>query len=203
MIRINLLQNRTDDFVASDVVVPKASGESGEAATGDQKATALKLIIIILFPAALFGYEQMNIGDLTAALKKTNKRVAALEADLQAKKVEANKVSHYQKEMSTAENKLNIIRGYTKNRLTEIRSLDILQNLVPEELWLTYISYIKEEFIIKGETHNELNLNQFMQRLEKSGVFTNVLLLRSTKEQSDTTGTVRRFVISSRLEIVN
>ncbi|MCB0421433.1 MAG: PilN domain-containing protein [Bdellovibrionales bacterium] len=199
MIRINLLQNRSNDFVAGEAIVSKPNSES----SGDQKQTAVKLILIILFPVGLFVFENMNISELTSTLKKTNSRVTALEADLSAKKVEANKVSHYQKEMSTAEQKLNIIRGYTKNRLTEIRSLDVLQNLVPEELWLTYVSYVKEEFIIKGETHNELNLNQFMQKLEKSGVFTNVLLLRSTKEQSATEGTVRRFVISSRLGITN
>ncbi len=196
MIRINLLRNRS---LASGGDTTYAISLDKGPQTEAQKEAVIKILLMSVFAIILVVIEH-NIIDglkkehivLSSQLEESKAKVAQL-------KLEADKQSEYEKEAKELDDKMKIIKTLSKTRLKELKALDFLQSIIPERVWLSSLEYHNDKFSLKGHAMTDDDLTDFIQSLDKSSFFNEVILLQA-KEQTGKEGTLKVFEITASIE---
>src|SRR5437868_2015839 len=138
MIKINL--NRTR--------VPGNAGGGGEDTT-TQMATnqdfgggpnprevIVKVVVMLVGIVGLAIYQKQNIDQLDAQLAAVMAQVSNLKAEVAKKKAELLTLKDIEPKANALNDKLKILREFSKLRLFQLQSLDFLQSVIPVKVWL-------------------------------------------------------------------
>ena len=162
MIRVNLLPREE-----------KAKRKS--AAPVDLKIGDMVLPGIILGAAALFILgSTMSQRARQAGLEKSLQQV---EAESRALAPQIARVNQLAQERAELDLRMGIISKLEKGRTQSVRLMDELARCVPDHLWLTGVSQDAGNHLqLEGVTYSNLVVSDFMSRIERSPMFSNVEL---------------------------
>lgn len=174
MIKVNLLRDKLQIAVEQNQV-----GGSGVKISGSENSSgnspAVKLLIIMLFPAALYFYEGYVIDDLNQKVNAA--RVINQQLDSKIQKIESQSTGAQKKQnlIKEIDDKIKFIRELSKTRLLEVKALDTLQSILPESLWFERLDYAKGVFTIAGKSYTQKDYQNFLSSLESSNFFESTL----------------------------
>lgn len=193
MIKINLVKSKVGEGGAAEVNISYDSGAASKA------EGLLKLFLMGAFVIAAIFYRNNQIERLMAEANAIAKQVTVAQQELEQKKKEAGARTELEEEARELKNKLNILRNLSRIRLTEVKSLDFIQSIVPERVWLRSIKYQNSEFSINGFSVSDEDMTEFLKGLEASPYFADVILLQS-REEKGRSGTVKTFEIGFKVK---
>jgi Tfp pilus assembly protein PilN len=193
MIKINLLKN-LGMHQGGALAGGAGAAESVESAISPdvQRLAIVKVIVLLLFPIALFGFEKINLMNLEAEVKKLKEETATVTAQKDAFGSVAPRVAKFDLQKKEIEKQLEAVRELTKNRLREVKTLDILQSLVPDQTWLNSVEINSSIVKIEGYAANDDAISKLMKALESSVLFSQIVP-KSTTRVDLPTGSVKKF----------
>jgi len=192
MIRINLASSIGGTAAASPT--------SGELPASDiQRQGAIRLVIIMLVPFAMYAYELQSLPDLRSRLESKRTVLQTLTEKNEQAKTAVEEIKKFKEDQSRLQRQIDTLEGLRKERLREVKILDNLQKDIPSKVWLTRIDLQASKLAISGLTAADTELSIFMEGLSKSIFLKQVNLVRSSEVSSET-GTTKAFDISCDLE---
>ena len=78
--------------------------------------------------------------------------------------------------------------------------MDFIQSAIPEEVWLREVSLNEKKFIIKGVSTTNKQIQNFVEQLENTDLFSAVSLAKAEEEKKEAHYSRRRFTIESLLK---
>ena len=152
-------------------------------------ALSLAFLLIILF------YYNWSLGSKIDGL---NDQIKNTKTEL-AKYEKINKeIAAIKKKLSTLKNKMAVMESLEANRFEPTRLLDTMtQVIVPKRMWFTNMSSQGRIVRIAGVALDNKTVADFMVRLEKSGLFSDVDL-KTLKQQKVGKSNFKSFLISCR-----
>ena len=170
MIRVNLLPREE-----------KAKRKSASAPI-DLKIGDMVLPAIVLGAAALV---------ITGSTMSQRARQAGLEKSIQQVEAESRalapqiaRVNQLAQERAELDLRMGIISKLEKGRTQSVRLMDELARCVPDHLWLTGVSQDAGNHLqLEGVTYSNLVVSDFMSRIERSPMFSNVELAVAERGQ--------------------
>jgi type IV pilus assembly protein PilN len=170
MIRVNLLPREE-----------KAKRKSASAPI-DLKIGDMVLPAIVLGAAALV---------ITGSTMSQRARQAGLEKSIQQVEAESRalapqiaRVNQLAQERAELDLRMGIISKLEKGRTQSVRLMDELARCVPDHLWLTGVSQDASNHLqLEGVTYSNLVVSDFMSRIERSPMFSNVELAVAERGQ--------------------
>jgi type IV pilus assembly protein PilN len=168
MIRINLLP-REERAATRRVAVPKLGALAPLA--------ALVAAVALIGGVALF--EQARLASL-------RQDVAQLREEVRSIQPQVDRVRRLTTQREELERRLDIIRQLDSGRFLSVRIMDNASREVPNYLWLTGLTQQGASRVtLTGVTFSNLIVADFMMRLERSALFANVDLAKTSKGQID------------------
>ena len=163
MIRVNLLPREE-----------KAKRKSASAPI-DLKIGDMVLPAIVLGAAALvITGSTMSQRARQAGLEKSIQQV---DAESRALAPQISRVNQLAQERAELDLRMGIISKLEKGRTQSVRLMDELARCVPDHLWLTGVSQDAGNHLqLEGVTYSNLVVSDFMSRIERSPMFSNVEL---------------------------
>jgi len=163
MIRVNLLPREE-----------KAKRKSASAPV-DLKVGDMVLPAIVVGAAALvIAGSAMSQRTRQAGLEKSIQQV---DAESRALAPQIARVNQLAQERAELDLRMGIISKLEKGRTQSVRLMDELARCVPDHLWLTGVSQDAGNHLqLEGVTYSNLVVSDFMSRIERSPMFSNVEL---------------------------
>ncbi|MCB9026158.1 MAG: PilN domain-containing protein [Bdellovibrionaceae bacterium] len=187
MIRVNLLRNQAASLADFNEVV-------------DPNKVALKnLFIISLLTLILFLYEYQNISGLKSSLNQLNIQSQQLLAQVEEKKIFSEEAKKLQTQLVQVKERLQIIRSLSKNRFIELKSLDLLQSILPDRVWFDRLTYGNKKFEIEAVAVEIEDVTLMKTAMDNQDSFKNVSI-KNTKETTIKENTVNAFTLSFDIE---
>jgi type IV pilus assembly protein PilN len=170
MIRVNLLPREE-----------KAKRKSA-AAPVDLKIGDMVLPAVIMGAAALIIIgSTMSQRARQAGLEKSIQQV---DSESRALAPQIARVNQLAQERAELDLRMGIISKLEKGRTQSVRLMDELARCVPDHLWLTGVSQDAGNHLqLEGVTYSNLVVSDFMSRIERSPMFTNVELAVAERGQ--------------------
>ena len=170
MIRVNLLPREE-----------KAKRKSASAPV-DLKVGDMVLPAIVVGAAALvIAGSAMSQRTRQAGLEKSIQQV---EAESRALAPQIARVNQLAQERAELDLRMGIISKLEKGRTQSVRLMDELARCVPDHLWLTGVSQDAGNHLqLEGVTYSNLVVSDFMSRIERSPMFSNVELAVAERGQ--------------------
>ena len=161
MIRVNLLSREEKaqrkavsiDFKIGDMVLP---------------------VIVLAAAALVIAGSAMSQRTRLAGLDKSIQQV---DAESRALAPQIARVNQLAQERAELDLRMGIITKLEKGRTQSVRLMDELARCVPDHLWLTGVSQDASNHLqLEGVTYSNLVVSDFMSRIERSTLFSNVEL---------------------------
>jgi type IV pilus assembly protein PilN len=170
MIRVNLLPREE-----------KAKRKSASAPV-DLKVGDMVLPAIVVGAAALvIAGSAMSQRTRQAGLEKSIQQV---DAESRALAPQIARVNQLAQERAELDLRMGIISKLEKGRTQSVRLMDELARCVPDHLWLTGVSQDAGNHLqLEGVTYSNLVVSDFMSRIERSPMFSNVELAVAERGQ--------------------
>ncbi|HXJ70784.1 MAG TPA: PilN domain-containing protein [Verrucomicrobiae bacterium] len=170
MIRVNLLPREE-----------KAKRKSASAPV-DLKVGDMVLPAIVVGAAALvIAGSAMSQRTRQAGLEKSIQQV---DAESRALAPQIARVNQLAQERAELDLRMGIISKLEKGRTQSVRLMDELARCVPDHLWLTGVSQDAGNHLqLEGVTYSNLVVSDFMSRIERSQMFSNVELAVAERGQ--------------------
>ena len=202
MIRINLMRNRTQTGIAQNASsgYESSSSSASFSESDDQKGALKNLIFLFVGIGALILYENYNNFTLKESDLLLKNEYAQLEDQLNKSKAELERFKTSEVEAKALEDKLAIVRKLSRVRLREVKALDYIQEIIPDKVWLKNISFDQEAVRIAGFSLLDEDLSNFIQVLDRSSYFQNVVLTQAA-EVATQSASYKQFDITARLEL--
>lgn len=195
MIRINLANSRSMAGVAA------VSGESGEGAVSEQtrRDALTKLLIILLAPAGLYFYEQQNIPTIRNELVRKQQLLTELQTYNAKAEGSVNEIKKIKEDERKIQSRISALEKIAKDRFREVKVLDLIQQVIPEKVWLSRVDIKEGKILLAGFSMSDIDISTFMESLSKS-VFLQEVVLVSSSEHIQNGLTLKKFEISSILD---
>lgn len=201
MIKVNLLRD------ISQMGQPKkrfsfGSSDSSPAAVGTQDETkefVTRAIVFILPIIFTFGYQKYRKMISEEDFKNLQNEQQALQAKIKALEPAIREVEKFQEEKRKLNSQLEVIKQLSKERLKNVKSLDMLQTIMPQKSWLTSLKIIEKKVEIEGLAVDDIVISELMQAMSTTIYFSNVTLV-SSEESKQSEGVVKKFKIKCNLE---
>jgi type IV pilus assembly protein PilN len=123
-------------------------------------------------------------GFWTKKIDSLDTQIKQINSELTRQKAAAKEVDQITQDLAELEKKTEVILNLKKTRREPVEMLDAMTGLVVEErMWFTDFSDENGTVKIKGVALDNKTVSDFMNRLEQSGLFSDVSL-DSTKQQT-------------------
>lgn len=198
MIRINLGRTRIQEAESLESVY----GGSADSGVSSPLGILLKVTIMAIGVVALHFYEGSIQEELSAEAAQVNQQVMALQTTLDQQNQELASLGEIQGESKALQDKMKLLKDLSQLRLREVKSLDYIQTVIPQRVWLISLNVEKQMYVIKGRSTDEIGVSVFMDKLEEGGYFSDVVLIQDTPMNQDGVE-VREFELLARSEVVN
>lgn len=193
MIRINLLASSALGGAGSTAGM--TGNDMSVEANEIQRQGMMRLIVILLFPAALYAYEFINIPDLNARLHSKQNVLSDLQAKNEHAKTAVEEIQKFNEEKGRLQKQIDALDSLRRDRQKEVKILDAIQKDIPEKVWLTRVELKENTMLLDGMATADQELTSFMETLSKSVFYKSVNLIRSQEQQSDK-GVLKSFEVS-------
>lgn len=194
MIRINLATGKVSAMPAlgfsSDVAYTPAEL---------QKQALIRLGIIVLFPVLLWAYERNTLPGLMQERNSLQDRLNEVQSYNAKAENSVREIKKIKEDEAKIQARINFLETLSKTRLREIKVLDLIQQVIPEKVWLTRVEGDEDKILLSGMAMTDFEISAFMEALSKSVYFRDVKLLSSNELVYDSIN-VKRFEISCVLE---
>lgn len=178
MTRINLLKNTL------------AANLDAASSKELQKRAGINFFVIIIFPVLVWYYQSSNIGAKTDTRNGLQAQAAEAEERFNKVTAEEQELNKIKEENKKLLERLASYKTLVKNRLREVKSLDLIQTLIPEKVSIESMEFKETAVFIKGQTFTEEDLNLFTRALDESPVFSNVIVTAMTSKVDGSNGKV-------------
>jgi Tfp pilus assembly protein PilN len=183
MIRVNLA-------VRSQAVIDATRMTSIAADMGDsigqqdlQKQGLYRLLLLLLGPLALIGMERMILPQKTSQLRRAQAQLSELEAKNLAAKSALEETRKFKELETKIQNQIQTIEGLRQERLNEVKLLSLIQEEIPEKLWLSRLEIRTDQLILQGTSATDAEMTSFMDNLSKQSLISSVDLIKSSEVQ--------------------
>ena len=142
-----------------------------------------KLSVLFLLPCFLFFYEKRSSTEMERNLQHFTGLKSTLEASISSEDVsflEEIKEASIQRE--NLQKQIAWIEKIYKKRFMEVKILELVQNSIPRQSWLTEVYMEENRTLLKGATVQDADIHEFINNLLSSVLFTNVQLIRAEKQ---------------------
>jgi type IV pilus assembly protein PilN len=174
MIRINLLPFRTE-----------------RKKENVRRQVSLFLLSLVLVLLVLFYYNF----NLNSKIGKLNKRIETTNNELTKYNKINKEIAHIKKNLEILQKKMAVIAQLESDRYAPVILMDTMtQVLVAKRMWLTSLSVSNTNVNINGIALDEKTVADFMVRLQKSGLFSNVVL-KSVKRKEVEKSNLKSFQV--------
>lgn len=193
MIKINLLRRAG----SATVIAPVGTGVynlGGALSRDDQKVAVGKLIVIILAPLALFGWERYQLTEKREALEVVRSEVAKLEQQKGAFQGTAPMVQKYTEDKKRIEKQLDVLKVLAKDRLRPVKTLDMIQTLVPKGVWLKKVDMLGDKVVMSGFASTDEGVPELIKGIETSSYFSG-LKVNGINQDDSLKGAQKKFDI--------
>ena len=169
MIRVNLL--------------PREEKAQRKSAAVDFKIGDVVLPLVVLAAAVLvIAGSALSQRTRQAGLEKSIQQV---DAESRALAPQIARVNQLAQERAELDLRMGIIAKLEKGRTQSVRLMDELARCVPDHLWLTGVSQDAGNHLqLEGVTYSNLVVSDFMSRIERSPLFSNVELAVAERGQA-------------------
>jgi type IV pilus assembly protein PilN len=160
-----------------------------------QTQGAIKLALLLIGPLALWLWQSnVIIPEKTVALQQKQKLLAELtQKNAQAASAVAEMKS-FEVDESRLKEQIGVIDSLRKDRMREVRILDVVQREMPEHMWLNKVELKSGRMSISGMAGADSDITQLMDTLNRSGILKDVNLI-STNEQMIEGNVLKEFSI--------
>ncbi len=148
----------------------------------ERKRIALRnnLIVFVLSLVLLIVVMVMMQKSINSKKEQLQKQIAQVESEIQKLKEITKKIKPTQNKKAELQDKLKVIANLEKNRLFPVMVLDKLSNAAPNQLWFTKLVYTSDSIKISGKALDHRIVAEFVKNLEKTGYFTDIVILGTT-----------------------
>lgn len=158
----------------------------------NRQITIFVLFLLLVTVALFYGSKFF-----TKKIDALNQDINNINHQLAMKTKAANEVDQIKKELDELEEKTKVIKDIEKNRKKPVQMLDAMTGLiVAKRMWFTDFSDVSNTVTIKGIALDNKTVADFMTRLEKSSLFSNVNLDSLKKEMFKNTLSLKNFMIT-------
>lgn len=192
MIRVNLARNRVD-VQAGDMTL-EVDNEGRE----QLKVALVKILVLAIFPGLLIFTEKYNLDNLRLQMAQISAQANQITTETQQKTQELNQLKAAIPGAESAALKLRLLGKMSKLRLRELISLDVVQSVIPERVWLKDLTFQNEQYSFKGGAVETSDLSEFVSKLEASAYFKDVIVIQD--KESSNGGKGREFELSASVE---
>ena len=199
MIRVNLARNRAQATGDQNTGMNFSVSVDGEDAS-EQKSAVKNLFLLFVGVICLVIYEKYNTFTLNDSTMLLVQEYSQLEQQLTKDKAALDRFKSSESEAKVLEDKLSIIRKLSRTRLRDVKALDYIQEIIPDKVWLKQLNIDQEVVKISGFSMLDEDLSNFIQTLDRSAFFQEVLLTQA-QEVATKSGSYKQFDISARLEV--
>ena len=186
MIKVNLLRNvgvtQTGGITSAAEIAPGGPG----------RQVFIKLFCTLLFPIGLIAYEKFNISLLDAEVVKSETRIKEVEKARSKYGDVGPKVERYTKERKRVDEQLSAVRKIARTRLRDVKALDALQSLLPDQTWFQKVVIDENNVKLFGYTMSEDGISILIRALENSPFFSQVEP-KSAVQENLSTGPAKKF----------
>ena len=196
MIKINLVN-------AYRAQLALTGGDGGVAAsTEESQAQAkglLNLVIIALAPIGLFAYQSVTIPEKEALVAARQQSLTELQAFNSKAEKAVGEIKKFKEDEILIQKRISYLEQLNKNKMREVKALDLIQQKIPQKVWLNTLKVDRGVIQIDGTSMSDFEISQFSSDLSKSIYFSNVELLGAN--EIDFRGTkVRKFELRCSME---
>lgn len=161
-----------------------------------QRQGIIRLVILALGPIALFIYQNnMVIPDKTAELAQKDKTVTELKTKNDKAKSAVDETKKFQGDQAKLQAQIDSIEDLRKDRMQEVRVLDLIQRELPERVWLNKLELRDHKLTVVGMAGNDGEITQLMDTMTKSSLLAEVNLI-STAEKTVDGNLIKEFTLS-------
>ena len=186
MIQVNLLKPK----IASENVVVEGVSEESLLRKGFGN-----LAFVLIGPLSIYFYINFySIPEKQNKIQGLQRQISELKTVNDKAKSAVADMKKFESDTAKLRARIDSIDDLRKDRMHEVRVLDLIQREIPEHLWLTKIDVTDDQISIVGQATNENEITQFMDSLTKSGLLGTVNLISSAERNSET-GFVKEFEI--------
>lgn len=153
-------------------------------------------VIPIIFALGTQKYQKIMSDDMLQNLQKEH---AALQEKLKTFDPAVREVERFQEEKRKLNSQLEVIKQLSRERLKNVKSLDMLQQIIPAKAWLISLRVIEKKVEMEGIALDDIIISEFMQAMSQTIYFSNVTLV-SSEEAKLSEGLVKKFKIKCNLE---
>jgi type IV pilus assembly protein PilN len=181
MIRINLLAERKQKKQKIQIAAAAAATVETERKKAPALLITLAAVIIgtLLVIGALYFALSWNVDSLKEELQKNNVLIAESK-----KKIE--EVKKFEELNRAIESKTNLIKTLKKDQSTPVKLLDNISKLLPNDAWITSVSYNNPRVIVEGVAFTNFEVVAFIENLKKAPEYSDVYLEESKQGVVDT-----------------
>jgi type IV pilus assembly protein PilN len=194
MIKINLVKPKIEPEISAGAVAASAAALNEEQAL---RRGGINVFILALGPLAIFMYQSFILNpDLETEIKAKDTEVRRLHAKNEKAKSAVEENKKFDQDRANLQRRIDIIEDLKKDRMHEVRLLDLIQREIPERVFLTSVEIKDAKLNLVGAAASEDQISNFMDILTKSGMMGVVSLTGSSEKNLDG-NVVKEFKISS------
>jgi len=150
-------------------LLPRGREQKKKEGLRDQIAVLVVAVVALFF---LIGVLQSRIG---GQITSNQRKIAETNAEIVRLDDMIKEVKDIEVKRKNLEDKLNVIENLEKGRVGAVMFLDKLSLMVPEKLWLVSLSENQGKANLNGMAIDNQTVAKFIENLEKSGVFREVV----------------------------
>ncbi len=136
-----------------------------------RKQISIFLLFILLTAVTLFWYTQSVNKQIVSTKAKTRQ----VHSQISKYKEKADRVTQIKNDLKTLNEKLEIVSSLKKQRKKQLQLFDGMTDLiVPTRMWLESFKTNKNSVTIKGVAFDNPTIADFMEKLERSSLFSTV-----------------------------
>lgn len=194
MIRINLVQSQVAPIAEAGIV-----GDIIYTPAELRKQGLFRFILIIIFPLGLWFYQESTVPDLIRQRDAESKKLRDLKAYNAQMEKSVQEIKKFKEDEAKIQARIAYMEKLSKDRFREIKVLDLVQQVIPEKVWLTRVESTDGRIVVTGMAMTDFEISSFMEALAKSVHFVDVNLLSSSEMLYDGLN-VKRFEIAGLME---
>jgi len=180
MIRINLAPKTSRPTSAANL-----DDEGANLNAELRRQMLMKVLLLLAAPVGLWGYEQVTLPDLAVAVRQNQAKVVELKEYNSKAAHSVSEIKGFKEDQAKIQARIASLDQITKNRFREIKILDLVQQIIPEKVWLTRIASNAGKFSLSGYAVSDFEVSSFMEFLSKSVYFLDVNLISSKESVID------------------
>lgn len=148
----------------------------------DIRQEALKrLLFLLIGPLAFYIYESQHLPTLRSEQTVKSQELAELTEFNMQQEASVLEIKKFKEDEALIEARIEALEKISRDRQREIKILDLMQTVIPENAWLTSISIESDRLVLKGLALSSFDVSTFLDLLTRSALLIDVNLIGSNE----------------------